>query len=247
MPFSHVTACDVPFETAWDTLRDPALAYPAALTVKIAAATLLAHFILGTGLGWALAQPRWPGRTLLDVVVTLPLVFPPVALGFFLLLVLGRRSLIGGWLDDAFGISFVFSVGGVFLASVVAGLPLAVKPIEAAIAAVSRSLGEASRTLGRGEWDTFIHVVLPNVRGAITAGLVLGLARSIGEVGITLMLGGNIIGKTNTMSLEIYNSVFNGEYPRAIVLSSILGAGSALVFLVLRRASRTRLTAHPSP
>ena len=226
------------FEAAWEAICDPALAYPAALTVKIASATLLAHFVLGTGLGWALAQPRWPGRTLLDIAITLPLVFPPVALGFFLLLLLGRRSPIGGWLDDTFGLSFVFSVEGVFLASVVAGLPLVVKPIEAAIAAVSRGLGEASRTLGRGEWDTFIHVVLPNVRGAIAAGLVLGLARSVGEVGITLMLGGNIIGKTNTMSLEIYNSVFNAEYPRAVVLSSLLGAASLLVFLVLRRASR---------
>jgi molybdate transport system permease protein len=229
----------MPFGAAWEALRDPTLAYPAVLTVKIAAATLLAHFLLGTGLGWALAQPRWPGRTLLDVAVTLPLVFPPVALGFFLLLLFGRRSPIGGWLDDAFGFSFVFSVEGVFLASVVAGLPLVVKPIEAAIAAVSRGLGEASRTLGRGEWDTFVHVILPNVRGAIATGLVLGLARSVGEVGITLMLGGNIIGKTNTMSLEIYNSVFNAEYPRAVVLSSLLGIASLLVFLVLRRAARS--------
>jgi molybdate transport system permease protein len=237
----------VPFDAAWETLRDPALAYPAVLTLEIAAATLLAHFILGTALGWALAQPRWPGRTLLDIVVTLPLVFPPVALGFFLLLLFGRRSPIGGWLDQAFGFSLVFSVEGVLLASVVAGLPLVVKPIEAAIAAVSASLGEASRTLGRGEWDTFLHVVLPNVRGAITAGLVLGLARSVGEVGITLMLGGNIIGKTNTMSLEIYNSVFNAEYRRAVVLSSLLGVASVLVFLILRRASRAPFSRAPSP
>jgi molybdate transport system permease protein len=230
----------VPFEGSWQAIGDPALVYPAVLTLKIAAATLVAHFILGTGLGWALAQPRWPGRTLLDIVVTLPLVFPPVALGFFLLLLLGRRSAIGGWLDDSFGFSFVFSIEGVLLASVIAGLPLVVKPIEAAIAAVSRSLGEASRTLGRSEWDTFVHVVLPNIRGAIAAGLVLGLARSVGEVGITLMLGGNIIGKTNTMSLEIYNSVFNGEFPRAVVLSTILGLAAIAVIFVLQRLTRPR-------
>jgi molybdate transport system permease protein len=227
----------VPLDGAWEAIRDPALVYPATLTLKIAAATLAAHFIIGTGLGWALAQPRWPGRTLLDVVVTLPLVFPPVALGFALLLLLGRRGVIGGWLDHTFGFSFVFSVEGVLLASVVAGLPLVVKPIEAAIAAVSRNLGEASRTLGRNEWETFVHVVLPNVRGAIAGGLVLGLARSVGEVGITLMLGGNIVGKTNTMSLEIYNSVFNAAYPRAVVLSSILGVAAIAVFLVLQRLS----------
>jgi len=219
-------------------LLDPALIYPALLTVKITAATLALHFILGTGLGWALAQPRWPGRTLLDMLVTLPLVFPPLALGFLLLLLLGRRSPLGAWLEQTFGFSFVFSVEGVLLASVVAGLPLVVKPIEAAIAGVSRSLGEASRTLGRNEWDTFVHVILPNIRGAVIAGLVLGTARSLGEVGITLMLGGNIVGKTNTMSLEIYNAVFNGEYPRALVLSAVLGVASIAIFLVLRRTSR---------
>lgn len=223
-------------------LTDPALAYPALLTLQIAAATFVLHLVLGIGLGWALARPRWPGRTLLDMLVTLPLVFPPLALGFFLLLLLGRRSAAGAWLESTFGIAFVFSIEGVLLASVVSGLPLVVKPIEAAIASVSRSLGEASRTLGRGEWDTFVHVVLPNIRGAIVAGLVLGTARSLGEVGITLMLGGNIIGKTNTMSLEIYNAVFNGEYPRAVVLSALLGVASIVVFLVLRRSSRPVLT-----
>lgn len=223
-------------------LLDPALAYPALLTVKIAAATFVLHFILGTGLGWALSKPRWPGRTLLDILVTLPLIFPPLALGFFLLLLLGRRSPVGHWLDEAFGLSFVFSIEGVLLASVIAGLPLVVKPIEAAITGVSRGLGEASRTLGRNEWDTFLYVILPNVRGAIVAGLVLATARSLGEVGITLMLGGNIVGKTNTMSLEIYNAVFNGEYPRAIVLSAALGLVSMAVFVILRRSARPVLT-----
>lgn len=226
-------------EAAWAALADPALAQPALLTLKVAAITLVLHLVLGLGLGWALARPRWPGRTALDIAVTLPLVFPPLALGFFLLLMLGRRSAVGGWLDAHLGLSFVFTVEGVVLASVIAGLPLVVKPIEAAIAGVSRSLGEASRTLGRSEWDTFVHVIVPNIRGAIVAGLVLGTARSLGEVGITLMLGGNIVGRTNTMSLEIYNAVFNSEYPRAIVLSCLLGLASVVVFIVLRRSSRS--------
>lgn len=223
-------------------LTDPTLAYPAALTVKVAAITLVLHLGLGLGLGWALARPGWRGRTALDIAVTLPLVFPPLALGFFLLLLLGRRSPLGGWLDGAFGLSFIFTVEGVVLASVIAGLPLVVKPIEAAIAGVSRSLGEASSTLGRSEWETFVHVIIPNIRGAIVAGLVLGTARSLGEVGITLMLGGNIVGRTNTMSLEIYNAVFNGEYPRAVVLSALLGLASIAVFVILRRNARPVLT-----
>lgn len=223
-------------------LSDPALAYPAVLTLEVAALTFCFHLVLGLGLGWALAQPRWWGRTLLDILVTVPLVFPPLALGFLLLLLLGRRGVVGGWLDENLGLSFVFSVEGVVLASVIAGLPLVVKPIEAAIAGVSRSLGEASRTLGRSEWQTFVHVIVPNIRGAIVAGLVLGTARSLGEVGITLMLGGNIVGKTNTMSLEVYNAVFNGEYPRAVALSAMLGALSVVIFIILRRSSRPVLT-----
>lgn len=90
--------------------------------------------------------------------------------------------------------------------------------------------------------ETFIHVVLPNIRGAIIAGLVLGTARSLGEVGITLMLGGNIVGRTNTMSLEIYNTVFNGEYQRAVALSVLLGLASVVVFVILQRTSRGRST-----
>lgn len=220
-------------------LSDPALAYPALLTLKVSSITLAAHLVLGLGFGWALAKPRWPGRTLLDILVTLPLVFPPLALGFLLLVLLGRRSALGGWLDGQLGLSFVFSVEGVVLASVVAGLPLVVKPIEAAIASVSRNLGEASRSLGRTEWETFIHVIVPNIKGALIAGLVLASARSLGEVGVTLMLGGNIVGRTNTMSLEIYNAVFNGEYDRAMALSLLLGLVSILVYVALRRVSKS--------
>ncbi|WJS84388.1 molybdate ABC transporter permease subunit [Paracoccus sp. TOH] len=222
----------------WQALADPALAYPAWLTLKVVAVTLAAHLLLGLGLGWALARPGWPGRGLLDILVTLPLVFPPLALGFLLLMLLGRRSMIGGWLDALFGLSFIFTVESVMLASIIAGLPLVVKPVEAAIAGVSRSLGEASRSLGRSEWQTFLFVTLPNIRGALVVGLVLGTARALGEVGITLMLGGNIVGRTNTMSLEIYNAVFNGEYDRALVLSALLGLVSVAVYAVIRRNAR---------
>lgn len=223
---------------AWAAASDPSLAFPAILTVKVAIATLFIHFVLGLALGWCLAKPAWPGRSLLDALVTLPLVFPPLAMGFFLLLLLGRRSPAGEWLEAATGLSFVFTVEGVLLASVIAGLPLVVKPIEAGIASVSRSLGEASRTLGRNEWDTFVYVIFPNIKSAVAAGLILGTARSLGEVGITLMLGGNIVGRTNTMSLEIYNAVFNGEYPKAVALSAALGIVSLVVFILLRRTAR---------
>lgn len=217
-----------------EIVGDPALAFPLFFSLKIAAATLLIHAVLGPLLGWALARSGWRGRGLVDVLVTLPMVFPPIALGFFLLVLLGRRSWLGGWLDASFGFSFVFSAWGVLLASVIVGLPLVVKPMEAAIAALPPSLVEAGRTLGHGEWSIFYHVILPNLHAVLATGLLLAMARSLGEVGVTLMLGGNIVGRTNTVSLEIYNAVTQGEFARATLLSAGLGVFSVIVILILR-------------
>lgn len=215
-------------------LSDPALRFPLSFSLRIAAATLLIHAIAGPLLGWALSRPGWRGRGLVDVLVTLPMIFPPIVLGFFLLVVLGRRGPLGGWLDASFGFSFVFSTWGVLLASVLVGLPLVVKPVEAAISALPPSLVEAGRTLGHGEWSIFLRVILPNLHAALATGLLLATARSLGEVGVTLMLGGNIVGRTNTVSLEIYNAVTQGEFARATVLSAGLALFSLFVILILR-------------
>lgn len=223
----------------YNTLYDPALIGPALLTVKVVLATLLLHVFLGALLGWALAARKWPGRTLVDIMVTLPLIFPPMALGFFLLLLFGRNGFLGHWLDFLFGINIIFSVKGIILASAIAGLPLVVKPIEAAIRHLPPSLKEASYTLGHGEIATFFYVILPNIKGAFLTSLVLGTARAIGEVGITLMLGGNIIGRTNTISLEIYNAVSNADYQRAFVLSLLLAIVSMLILFILGRLTRS--------
>ena len=161
-----------------------------------------------------------------DFVVTLPLVFPPIATGFLLLMLLGRRSFLGGLLSRVAGVEIIFSFWGVALASCVAGLPLVVKPVQAALRRETGRLVETSYMLGKSPWTTFLRVVLPNIRKSVMVGLFLGMARSLGEVGVTLMLGGNIVGKTNTVSLEIYNSVFTGEYERAFALVIVLGVVS---------------------
>lgn len=215
-------------------LAEPAVAHALRLTALVALATLAAHLLLGLVLGYALARPGWFGRGVLDALVTLPLVFPPVATGFVLLMLLGRRGAVGGWLAQ-WGVELVFSFWGVLLASVVSGLPLVVKPVQSALAAVSARLAEAARVLGKNEWEIFLFVLLPNIRGALAAGLVLGLGRSLGEVGITLMLGGNVGGRTTTVSLEIFNAVSGGEFERAAVLSILLGAVSLCLFALLRR------------
>ncbi len=211
------------------------------LTAKVAIAAIALHAGFGLGLGYLLAQPNWRGRNVLDIAVTLPLVFPPMATGFLLLMLLGRRGPVGGPLQQWFGIELVFSFWGLLLAAFVSGLPLVVKPIQAAFENIPKRLAEAARTLGKTEAEIFAFVLLPNIRSAIAAGLVLALGRALGEVGITLMLGGNIAGRTVTASLEIYNAVINGDFERAGLLSLILGSVTVVLFSILRRTSKSPL------
>ena len=208
------------------------------LSLKTACAVAPLLAATGVGLGYALGRMRGPWASALDFLVTLPLVFPPIATGFLLLLLLGRRSAVGGLLEDVAGVKIVFSFWGVALASYVAGLPLIVKPVQAAVHRETGRLVEAAYVLGKSPTQTFFRVVLPSLRTSVCAGLFLALARSLGEVGVTLMLGGNIQGKTNTVSLEIYNAVFTGEYDRAYALVLVLGALSLALVAATRRLSR---------
>lgn len=221
--------------TLHEVLGDTGVRYALLLSFKVCVLTLGLHAAAGVALAYLLSVRRWPGRMLLDTLITLPLVFPPIALGFLLLMLFGREGPLGAPLLACCQLSVVFSTSGVVLAAFVAGLPLVVKPVQAAMEVLSRRLGEVARTLGKREWEILLFVLLPNIRRALATGLLLGLGRSLGEVGITLMLGGNIAGRTNTLSLEIYNAVFAGDYSRGIVLSLILGGISLIVFAVLRR------------
>jgi len=211
------------------------------LTAGIALSCLVLHAFAGLILGYALSRPVWRGRNLLDIAVTLPLVFPPMASGFLLLMLLGRRGPIGQPLQQWFGIEIVFSFSGLVLAAFISGLPLVVKPLQSAFENIPQRLSEVARTLGKTEPEIFLFVLLPNVRSALVAGLILGLGRALGEVGITLMLGGNIEGRTVTASLDIYNAVTTGDFERAAVLSIILGSVTVALFSVLRRGSRSPL------
>lgn len=216
-----------------DVLAQPQTTAPLLLTLKVLAVSGVLHLISGILLGYYLTGEKSLMRTVADFLVTLPLVFPPIATGFILLMLLGRSGVIGEYLP----VDIVFSFPGVVMASFVAGLPLMVKPVEAALRGDIRRLAEMSRILGKTEWQTFWLVLLPNVRRNVASGWFLALGRSLGEVGITLMLGGNIIGKTNTLSLEIYNAVFSGEFERALVLSAIIGVFSLTIFIALKRLS----------
>jgi molybdate transport system permease protein len=164
------------------------------------------------------------------------LVFPPIALGFILLTLLGRQGLLGVPLESIFGLRLVFSQAAVVLAAFVAGLPLLARPLEAALKREEiKELAQAARTLGCGPLKAFVTVTLPQVGPVLGSGLLLSLARATGEVGVTLMLGGNIVGRSNTLSLEIYNSVAHGEFDRAMALCLILAVCGLLFYLILEK------------
>ncbi len=201
---------------------------------------ILCQLVLGVSLAWLLSRPRLPGRFIWEGLISLPLVFPPIAIGFFLLLLLGRRGALGAVLHDNMGVDLVFSPLGVYLAALIAGLPLIVKPVQAAMQTSAGELAEAAYVLGRGRFATFFLVVLPSVRAALLAGLVLAIGRALGEVGITLMLGGNIIGQTETLSLAIYNRVLDGDFDCATQLSLLLGCGSLVLFGAMQGLAGSR-------
>ncbi|GFK94699.1 Sulfate transport system permease protein CysW [Fundidesulfovibrio magnetotacticus] len=216
-------------------LAEPHALFALGLTARTALVTLPLHLAAGLALGAWLARGRSPLKTAVEMAVTLPLVFPPVAIGFVLLMLLGRRGVVGAFLLEHAGVELVFSFHGVVLASFVAGLPLVVRPVQSAIRSLPPALAEAALVLGKTPLQAFFLAVLPAVRRSLAAGMILAFGRSLGEVGITMMLGGNILGRTNTLSLEIYNAVSAGEFESAAALCTLLGAVSACVFWALRR------------
>ena len=211
---------------------------PLVLSLKVMLVSGLLLFAVGLPLALALSRPGWPGRSLLRAVVSLPLIFPPIALGFFLLLMLGRYGWLNRWLPDFWRIDLVFSFSALVVAAFVAGLPLMVKPVLAALEREGRLFAEAAATLGKSDAEIFWHVTLPSISGALMAGLALGVGRGMGEVGMSLLLGGNLIGKTDTLSLAIYNAVLEGNFASAEKFAFILAVLALALFVVLERLGR---------
>lgn len=220
------------------TATDPGVVFSIRLTLRVMAVAVPAFFLLGVPLGYLLGRGRGRWVAVLDFLVSLPLVLPPMAVGFFLLLVLGRKGLFGEPLLRIFGVEVVFGFPGLALAAVTAGIPLMVRPIQAAVRGDLLRLVELSAVLGKSWPTTFVRVVLPHCRKSIAAGLFLATGRALGEVGVSLLLGGDIIGRTNTVSLEIYNAVFTGDFVRAGLLSGLLALVSLALTLALKRTGR---------
>ncbi|HEY1693589.1 MAG TPA: molybdate ABC transporter permease subunit [Polyangiaceae bacterium] len=180
---------------------------PLALSLQIASIATLLAAVLGIGFATLLANVRFPGRDLVDVVVTAPMVLPPTVLGYYLLVALGRRSGIGHAFEAIFGTSIVFTRTGAVVAATVGALPLVVKSGRAALEGVEPNLVRAARTLGAGPVRAFATVQLPLAARGIVAALMLAFARSLGDFGITLMVAGDIPHETQTASLAIYDAI----------------------------------------
>jgi molybdate transport system permease protein len=205
------------------------------LSVRVALVATLLNALLGIPLAYLLARRPFPGRALVDLLVTLPLVLPPTVTGYYLIVLLGRRGWLGAPVYAWTGWSVAFTWYAAVIAATVMALPLLVRTARAAIESIDRELEKAAFTLGRSEWRTALEVTLPLARNGIVAGLVLAFARALGEFGATLMLAGNIPGKTTTVPLAIYTAVQTGEMGEAVLLVVALTILSCVVLMVAGR------------
>jgi len=209
--------------------------FPLILSLRVALIATSIVVVLGVALGWLLARKRFFGREFLDAAVTLPLVLPPTVLGYYLLVLLGRRSPVGRAIENITGQSFVFTWRGAVIAAGVGALPLMVKTSRAAIASVDINLEDAARTLGQSEWRVFRRVTLPLASRGIVAAAMLAFARALGDFGATLMVAGNIPGRTQTAAIAIFDASQAGRDNYALVLVLILSVVTLLLVYVTNK------------
>jgi molybdate transport system permease protein len=205
------------------------------LSLRVALLATALNAVVGIPLAYVLARRRFPGRAVVDLLVTLPLVLPPTVTGYYLIVLLGRRGWLGAPLYVATGWTLAFTWYAAVIAATVMALPLLVRTAYAAIQSVDRDLEKAAYTLGRSEWRTAVEVTLPLAGNGILAGLVLAFARALGEFGATLMLAGNIPGRTQTVPLAIYTAVQTGESGEVLTLVGVLTALSCAVLVAAGR------------
>ncbi|GAA0740709.1 molybdate ABC transporter permease subunit [Ideonella azotifigens] len=211
-----------------------------ALSLKVAGCATALNLVLGTAAGFALARLRFPGRELVDALLTLPLVLPPTVLGYYLLVLLGKRGWLGGWLYQHFGIQLIFTWQGAVLAASLVAFPLVLKSARAAFEGVEPQLEQAARVLGLGEWAVFFRVTLPLAWRGVLAGVLLAFARALGEFGATLMVAGSIPGRTQTLSVAIYEAVQAGQDDTANLLVLITSVTCVAALLLAGRLAPAR-------
>lgn len=203
------------------------------LTLKLALLTTIILLLLGTPLAWWLARSQWRFKFLLEALIALPLVLPPTVLGFYLLLTLGPRGIVGSTMQALGGEALAFTFSGLVVGSVIYSLPFVVQPLQDTFHNIGKRPLEVAATLRAGPLDRFLTVVLPMARGGFITASMLGFAHTLGEFGVVLMLGGNIPGETQVLSIAIYSHVESLEYTQAHLLSAGLLLLSFLMMLTV--------------
>ena len=223
-----------PWSTLLERLAEPGVLTALRLSLQTATIATIICVLLGVPLAWLLARVDFPGRKLIRALVTVPLVLPPVVGGVALLLVFGRRGLIGSWMDETFGVTLPFTTTGVVVAEAFVAMPFLVIAVEGALRGADTRYEEAAATLGASRWTAFRRVTLPLVAPGIAAGAVLCWARALGEFGATITFAGNYPGITQTMPLAVYMALETAELQNAIVLSLVLLTVSVTILVSLR-------------
>lgn len=215
------------------------------LSLWVAGVATLLNLLLGGSLAYLLARRDFAGKSLLEALLTLPMVLPPTVVGYYLLVLLGRHSTIGTALESWFGIRLIFTIEGAIIAAMVVTFPLVLKPARAAFEAVDPQLIQAAKVLGLNNLAVFCRISLPLAWRGILAGLMLAFARAMGEFGATLMLAGSIPGKTQTLSIAIYEAVQAGDQQSANALVLVTsGLCVALLLLAQWLTRRTSVGSH---
>jgi molybdate transport system permease protein len=215
------------------------------LSLRVAFWSVTGSLPFGVLVAWLLARRRFPGKALLDGIVHLPLVVPPVVIGFLLLILFGRRGPIGGWLYENLGITIIFTWKGAALAAAVVGFPLMVRAMRLSLEAVDRRVEAAARTLGAGPFDVFFTITLPLMAPGILVGAILAFARGLGEFGATITFVSNIPGQTRTIPMAIYTytQTPDGDVPalRLCVVSVLLALAALIASELLARRVNARI------
>ncbi|MYN27386.1 molybdate ABC transporter permease subunit [Duganella levis] len=219
------------FDPAWVALR---------LSLKVACWATLIDLVFGVALGYLLARKRFPGRELLDAVLTLPMVMPPTVLGYYMLVIIGRNGVVGAWLQQHFGINLIFTWQAAVIAAAVVAFPLVLKGARAAFEAVDTQFEQAARVLGVSSFGVFLRVTLPLAWRGVLGGTLLAFARSMGEFGATLMVAGSIPGKTQTLSIAVYEAVQAGQDDHANLLVIITSVVCVTVLVVANKLTPNR-------
>ena len=216
--------------------------FPLYLSLKVAGLATLLSFVVGLAMAYLLARREFFGKNLIEAIVTLPLILPPTVLGYYLLVLIGRQGFIGSFFKNYLHINLVFTWQAAVIAASVASIPLFIRSAQVSLESIDRNLINVARTLGKNEWQIFWRVSVPLAWRGILSGLVLAFARALGDFGATLMVAGNIPGKTQTMPLALYDAVVTGNKGLAGMLVLIITIIALLVLLTMTKLTKNRLT-----